>query len=141
MQYNAQANLFQILSTVFNQPLPHLPFHPLGLNRLAKGVGRGELLLFHLLPGVQLLVRPQQDVLVTQLIHSHPSLGPTRIFLDIACLCHLGRCNDTHYRAKLPDDRVDASDLVCHLPGCLEAPAVVVAEEGSIVPVATQIRL
>ena len=85
------------------------PLPPLRLHGLAQGVGGGELLLLNLLPGVELLVRSQQDVLVPELIHTDPSLGP--------------------------DDCVDPPDLVGHLPGALKTPDIVLAEVVSKVPI------
>ena len=85
------------------------PLLSLRVDSLTQGMSRRELLLLHLLSGVELLVRSQEDVLVPQLIDAHPGLGA--------------------------DDRVDAAHLVGHLPGTLKAPDVVLAEMISKVPI------
>ena len=77
-------------------------------------MSRRELLLLHLLPGVELLVRSEEDVLVPQLIDTDPGLGA--------------------------DDRVDAAHLVSHLPGTLKAPDVVLAEMIAEVPISEMER-
>ena len=63
-----------IVTAVLYSPLP-----PLRLHGLAQGVGGGELLLLHLLPRVELLVGAQEDVLVTELIHTHARLGSAKL--------------------------------------------------------------
>ena len=65
-------------------------------------MGGTELLLLDLLPGVELLVGAEQDVLVAQLVDTDPGLGP--------------------------DDGVDAPDLVCHLPRTFKTPNIIVTE-------------
>ena len=50
------------------------PLPPLRLHGLAQGVGRGELLLLHLLPCMELLVGAQEDVLITELIYTYARL-------------------------------------------------------------------
>ena len=85
------------------------PLLSLGVDRLAQGMGRGKLLFFHLLPGVELLVGSQQDVLVPQLVDTDTRLGP--------------------------DHCVDPPDLVGHLPGALKTPDIVLAEVVSKVPI------
>ena len=72
-------------------------------------MGRRELLLLHLLSGVELLVRPEEDVLVPELVDADPGLGA--------------------------DHSVDAAHLVSHLPGALETPDVVLAKMISKVPI------
>ena len=74
----------------------------------------GEFLLLHLLPGVELLVRPQEDVLVPQLIDTDPSLGA--------------------------DHCVNASHLVGHLPGALKTPDVVLPEMISKVRISAMVK-
>ena len=72
-------------------------------------MSRRELLLLHLLPSVELLVRPEEDVLVPELVDADPGLGA--------------------------DHSVDAAHLVSHLPGALETPDVVLAKMISKVPI------
>ena len=72
-------------------------------------MGVREFFLLHLLPGVELLIRAEQYILVPQLIHRHSSLGP--------------------------DDGVDTPHLIGNLPGALKAPAVVITEVCTVVPV------
>ena len=109
-----------IVTAVLYSPLP-----PLRLHGLAQGVGGGELFLLHLLPRVELLVGTQEDVLVTELIHTHARLGSAKL---------RGVIYLTKYKC-LPDDCVDATDFVGHLPGALETPNVVVTECITKIPV------
>ena len=85
------------------------PLLSLRVDSLTQGMSRRELLLLHLLPGVELLVGPEEDVLVPQLIDTDAGLGA--------------------------DDRVDAAYLVSHLPGTLKAPDIVLAEMIAEVPI------
>ena len=87
----------------------HSPLLSLRVDSLAQGMSRRELLLLHLLPGVELLVGPEEDVLVPQLIDTDAGLGA--------------------------DDRIDAAHLVSHLPGALKTPDVVLAKMISKVPI------
>ena len=84
------------------------------MDSLAQGMSWRELLLLHLLPGVELLVRSEEYVLVPQLIDTDPGLGA--------------------------DDRVDAAYLVSHLPGTLKAPDVVLPEMIAEVPISEMER-
>ena len=70
----SQLTKLLIVTAVLYSPLP-----PLRLHGLAQGVGGGELLLLHLLPRVELLVGAQEDVLVTELIHTHARLGSAKL--------------------------------------------------------------
>ena len=58
---------------------------------------------------MELLVRPEEDVLVPELVDADPGLGA--------------------------DHSVDAAHLVSHLPGALETPDVVLAKMISKVPI------
>ena len=104
------------------------PLPPLRLHGLAQGVGGGELLLLHLLPCMELLVGAQEDVLVTELIHTHARLGSAEL-RNVLMSSLIQSFN------VLPDDCVDAADFVGHLPGALETPNVVVTECISKIPI------
>ena len=87
----------------------HSPLLSLRVDSLAQGMSRRELLLLHLLPGVELLVGPEEDVLVPQLIDTDAGLGA--------------------------DDRIDAAHFVGHLPGALKTPDIVLAKMVPKVPI------
>lgn len=88
-------------------------FLPLAGNRLPQWVGRTEVLLFYLLPGVELLVGSEEDVLVAQLIDRHSSLAS--------------------------DHCVNPTNLVGHLPSNLKAPLVVVTVVSPMVPIPAKV--
>lgn len=83
-----------------------------------------KIFLFNLLPSFLFNVGAKQDILITKFIYGDSSFWPDlkKNFLN--------NLHFSYYRAplflqqKVPDDGVDASHLVCHLPGTLETPSI-----------------